>query len=236
MFTGIVETLGTVSWLQGASSGWQLRVQADRGYFESLALGASVAVNGVCLSIVERTGSEALFDVIPETWSRTALSALTIGDQVNLERSLRAGASIDGHFVQGHIDAVGRVSRIETEGQWKLWARCPNSVMPYMVEKGSIALDGVSLTLVDVTTDEISVALIPTTLRETTLGRRAVGAQINVESDILARMVVKRLGALVGQPDAVQPPSGSDAGSGMGGVTLEQLRDAGFMRSGEGSR
>jgi riboflavin synthase len=172
-----------------------------------------VAVNGACLTVASLLGTVATFDVVTETVTRTTLSQVRPGDRVNVERSLRAGASLDGHFVQGHVDGMARVSRIETGGgNWKLWCEPPAELMRYMVVKGSVAIDGISLTLVDVTDRLISVAVIPTTLERTTLGDRNVGDQLNIETDLIARIVARQL----------------DRQLQGGGLTLQQLIEHGF--------
>ncbi len=181
---------------------------------EDLPLGASVAVNGVCLTVADLAGESGSFDVVPETWQATALKGLRPRTPVNLERSLQVGDRIDGHFVQGHVDGVGTVAQIErTAGEWKLWVRAAAEILTYVVPKGSIAVDGTSLTIVDYLSDRFSVALIPTTLDETVLGRRQPGDEVNLETDILARIIVRRLDAL----------------RAAGGITVDQLREGGFV-------
>ncbi|MBI5866301.1 MAG: riboflavin synthase [Planctomycetes bacterium] len=218
MFSGIVEHLGTVTRFASASgdSTGARRLELDAGDFLADApLGASVAINGVCLTIAGRRGSAVGFDVVPETLRCTNLGLLQGGDRVNLERSLRVGDRIDGHFVQGHVDGTAVVRRNGAEdGQWKLWIELPESLVRFAVSKGSIAIDGVSLTLVDVRGALVSVALIPTTLERTVLGIRRPGDRVNIETDILARIVVSRLEAAAGSPD--------------GGITIDRLRAAGF--------
>lgn len=225
MFTGIVEAVGTVVRVapaphSGAAATGAQRLEIDgRGLFTELRPGASAAVNGACLTLTEARGQAVgCFDVIPETWRNTGLHLLHAGDPVNLERSLRIGDRLDGHFVQGHVDGVGAVQHLDRSGQWKLWVSAPRELMPYIVRKGSIALDGVSLTVVDVTDEAFSVALIPVTLAGTVLGRRQPGDAVNIETDILARLVLSRVGAM----RKAEPPSNSE------GLTLEGLRERGF--------
>lgn len=204
MFTGIVQHVGRVvradpaSRAGGAGSthGLTIDVGPLAGH---LPLGASVAVNGACLTVASLDRSVARFDVVPETWRRTALGDLRPGDGVNLERSLRVGDALDGHFVQGHVDAIGQIDRVDrTGGEWTLWVRCGAEPLRDMVPKGSIAIDGVSLTLVEVREDRFSVALVPTTLARTVLGRRRPGQRVNLETDILARIVRRQLGLAAG--------------------------------------
>ncbi len=223
MFTGIIEALGTVKRVDrtprhgGATAAHRLTVDMGR-LAEGLVHGASVAVNGACLTVAEQNGGQIGFDVIPETWRRSNLQFLRPDQKVHLERSLRAGDPIDGHFVQGHVDGVGHVDRVDRDGgEWKLWLRCPAELMPYVVPKGAVALDGTSLTLVDVTRDRFSVALVPTTLESTLLGQRQPGDAINIETDILARLVLTRLEQLLGRGETHAP------------LTLEKLRAGGFV-------
>jgi riboflavin synthase len=193
MFTGLVETLGTVVALTPENAGKRLSVRAGAVAGE-LTLGESIAVNGACLTIVAR--HDATFDLQagPETLARTNLGTLAAGDRVNLERSLRVGDRLGGHLVQGHVDAVGVVDDRQSEGEWlTMWFRCPPELTAEMVSKGSIAVDGVSLTLVEVTADRFSVALIPHTLALTTLGFKQRGDSVNLETDVLGKYVVKYL-------------------------------------------
>ncbi len=193
MFTGLVEALGSVTALAAAGAGRELTVRAPQVAGE-LALGESVAVNGACLTVVARDEHTFRFEVGPETLARTNLGELKAGDRVNLERSLRVSDRLGGHLVQGHIDGVGQVAERLTEGEWvKVWFRCPPGLAAQMVPKGSVAVDGVSLTLVDVGPDRFSVALIPHTLANTTLGLKGPGAAVNLETDLLGKYVWKFL-------------------------------------------
>lgn len=227
MFAGIVTHVGTVVGVEGAprqrtggALAYRLRVELGP-LADGLAPGASVAVNGACLTLAERAGTIGDFDVVPETWSRTTLRQLQAGDAVNLEGSLRVGDPVDGHFVQGHVEGTGLVERIERgRGEWKLWVQAAAELIPAIVPKGSIAVDGTSLTVVDVEGDRFSVALVPTTLERTVLGRRRPGERVNIETDILARVVLRRLAAL----------SGSLASSPVAaGLSWDKLRDGGFL-------
>ena len=208
MFTGIVEAVVPVAALDvaagSAAGGRRLRVELG-ALWPDLRPGASVAVNGVCLTLAARSGPLADFDVIPETLRRTNLGALAAGEGVNVERSLRAGDAIDGHFVQGHVDAVGEIVRIDASGERRVWVHAPPTVRPCLVPKGSVALDGVSLTIAELEAERFAVALIPTTLERTTLGRRRVGERVNIETDVLARLVVQRLDAVLAARRASEP-------------------------------
>ena len=198
MFTGLVEALGTVRRLESDGAGRWLDVEAP-GLGGSLVLGESVAVNGCCLTVVAQDERSCRFQVGPETLSRTNLGELRPGDRVNLERSLRVGDRLGGHLVQGHIDGVGRIDQRVPQGDWvTMWFRCAPALTAQMVSKGSIAVDGISLTLVDVEAERFSVALIPHTLSVTTLGFKGPGVAVNLETDLLAKYVQKCLQALPG--------------------------------------
>jgi len=189
MFTGIVRERGHVAAIDGGAAGVRLRVEAPRIAAE-VALGDSVAVDGVCLTVVAIDGGKLDFDAVPETLSRTALRRLAAGDAVNLEPALRAGDAMGGHVMQGHVDGVGRVRSVEPEGDGKrIWVDAPADIVRYCVEKGSIALDGVSLTIAALDDAGFAVALIPHTLAETTLGSVAPGDEVNLEIDVLAKYV-----------------------------------------------
>jgi riboflavin synthase len=191
MFTGLIEALGTVRRLDPVGAGRDLII-AEPALAPQLAIGESVAVNGACLTVVERDAESFRFQVGPETLARTNLGELTVGDAVNLERSLRLSDRLGGHLVQGHVDGMGTIASRQTEGDWELvWFHCPEDLAALTVSKGSVAVDGISLTVVDVTKDGFSVALIPHTLAKTTLGRKTVGATANLETDLLAKYVAK---------------------------------------------
>jgi len=194
MFTGLVETLGTVRQLLSAGAGRELVVAAP--FAGELTAGESVAVNGACLTVVQRDAESFRFQLGPETIVRTNLGQLKPGDRVNLERSLRLGDQLGGHMVQGHVDGVGRISRRVADGEWiMMWFHCDSTLTAQMVPKGSIAVDGISLTLVDVTRDGFSVMLIPHTLAVTTLGFKQPGDPVNLETDMLAKYVARALEA-----------------------------------------
>ncbi|MGE3180588.1 MAG: riboflavin synthase [Phycisphaerae bacterium] len=199
MFSGIVETIGEVVAIHRpdarAPGGGAVRlVVAVRSLREPPKLGASIAMNGVCLTVCSADLPELAFDVVPETLQRTNLGALQIGDRVNVEQSLRLGDRVDGHFVQGHVEGVVRIASIEQrDSDYRIWFVAPAALMKYMVPKGSISLDGVSLTIAQIDGDRCAVALIPTTLRETTLGARRANDILNVETDVFARTIVDRV-------------------------------------------
>jgi riboflavin synthase len=196
MFTGLIEALGTVRHITEEAAGREL-VLAEPRLAEELQLGESVAVNGACLTVVALGDATFAFQVGPETLSKTNLGQLQPGARVNLERSLRVGDRLGGHWVQGHVDGVGRIVSRSEQGDWEMvWFECPASLTRQMVPKGSIAVDGVSLTLVDVEAARFSVALIPFTLAHTTLGLKPVGDTVNLETDILGKYVWKCLEAM----------------------------------------
>jgi riboflavin synthase len=193
MFTGIVEELGKVVDVQTRAPGRRF-VIAAQGVSGQVRLGESIAVNGCCLTVVDHQGERLAFDAGPETLQRTNLGELKPADAVNVERSLQVGDRLSGHFVTGHIDAVGWLDRREDDRDWStFWFRCPARLTREMASKGSIAVDGVSLTLVNVTDDRFSVALIPHTLQVTTLGHKALGDRVNLETDLLAKYVRRQL-------------------------------------------
>jgi riboflavin synthase len=195
MFTGLVEALATVAAVEDRPPGKRLRLHLP-GIAAEAALGESIALNGCCLTVIEISGEVLAFDAGPETLSRTNLGRLQRGDQVNIERSLRLGDRLGGHLVTGHIDAVGTlVERIDQADWSTCWFRVPPDLTRQMASKGSVAVDGVSLTLVDVQPDRFSVALIPHTLAVTTLGKLTRGDEVNIETDLLAKYVARQMQA-----------------------------------------
>jgi riboflavin synthase len=192
IFTGIVQELGRVQ----AFDGSRLRVAAPRTAADA-ALGDSVAIAGVCLTVVENVAGVLAFDAVPETLARTSLARITVGDHVNVEPALRVGDCLGGHMVQGHVDAVGRVRAVETEGEGKrAWLDAPREVLRYCVEKGSIAVDGASLTVAALDDAGFAVALVPHTLAATTLGSLTPGGEANLEVDLVAKYVERLLGRM----------------------------------------
>jgi riboflavin synthase len=192
MFTGLVEGRGTVSALLSMPAGLRLRIEPETacaGVSEA-AVGDSVSISGCCLTVVSRSVGGLEFEAGLETLSKTHLGRLREGDRVNLERSLRADARLGGHFVQGHVDGTARVSEVVRDGEWVvMWFRPAAAQLRLLVPKGSVAVDGVSLTVVDVEADRFSVALIPHTLSVTTLGELKAGDEVNLENDILGKYV-----------------------------------------------
>lgn len=193
MFTGLVESLAEVVALQPEAAGARL-VISESEIASRTTIGASIAINGCCLTVVAIDGPQLAFQAGEETLSRTNIGLLVPADRVNVETSLRLGDELGGHLVSGHVDALGTVDKQELDGEWaKYWFRVPPPLTRQMASKGSVTVDGVSLTLVDVETDRFSVALIPHTLQTTTLGLRSVGQRVNIETDILAKYVERQL-------------------------------------------
>jgi riboflavin synthase len=189
MFTGIVEERGAVSAVEPLTDAARLTIKGST-VMEGTKPGDSIAVNGVCLTVVDVLAEGFTADVMAETIRRTSLSVAVAGAEVNLERAARMDSRIGGHLVQGHVDGVGRISAIEPTEHWTIVRiDLPDGLARYVVEKGSIAVDGVSLTVVDVDDSSFSVSLIPTTLSETILGTRRVGDPVNIEVDAMAKYV-----------------------------------------------
>jgi riboflavin synthase len=198
MFTGIVETLGTVDSIQ--STGHSSRLVLRASILDDIVGGDSVAVNGVCLTATAVSDGSFAADVMAETLRRTSLGSLEAGDPVNLERAVTASTRLGGHVVQGHVDGVGQLTRRAPAGEFdEISIQLPESLLPYVVEKGSIAIDGVSLTVAAIAGNEITIGLIPETLQRTTFGRRGVGDAVNIEVDVMAKYVERLLEARLQQ-------------------------------------
>ena len=201
MFTGIVEVVGTVTGVEPRGDRTTLEIEAPT-IASDLAVGDSVAVNGGCLTVVGRDASRFCFEAVRETLERTSLGELRVGSRVNLERALRAGGRLDGHIVQGHVDGTGRVGRLERDGDdVRLYVDCGPEIAGFLVEKGSVAVDGVSLTVVGVGEAGFDVALIPHTLAATTLGERRPGDRVNLEADVLGKYVKRYLERILSGSD-----------------------------------
>lgn len=211
MFTGIIEEMGTVKALRREAGAARLSLYAAT-VLDGTALGDSICVNGVCLTVVEMGKSEFSADVAVETLRVTNLGELKAGARVNLERALQLSARIGGHLVSGHVDAVGRLREKRDEGNgWRIFFDAPETVLRYVIKKGSIAIDGISLTVADVDRAGFSIAMIPHTARLTTLGFKAAGDTVNLESDIIGKYVERLL-----------------PGRAEGNVSLELLKKNGF--------
>lgn len=198
MFTGIVEAVGRVVAIEPAGGKTRLRIEAP-AVAGGAPIGASIAVNGACLTVVEASAEQVAFEAVPETLARSSLGDLRVGSRVNLERALRADGRLDGHIVQGHVDGTGRVRALERRGDdVRLAVDCAPELAKQLVPKGSIAIDGVSLTLVDVSDTGFDVALIPHTLVATNLGERRPGERVNLEADVLGKYVLRYLERVLG--------------------------------------
>ncbi len=197
MFTGIVEGMAKVKSVSRSKKGADIamRVKLGSKLAKGLRVGDSVCVSGACLTVARLSKKgEAEFEMVAETIRRTNLSAVKPGDMVNIERSLKVGDRLEGHFVLGHVDGTGVIKDIITlPSETKLWIRLDKALLKSVVPKGSIAVDGVSLTLVDVKNDRVSVSLIPNTLSVTTLGHRSKGDRVNIETDILGKYILSNL-------------------------------------------
>lgn len=195
MFTGIVEHLGIAARVADVERGRTLTMEAGP-VADGVEVGDSIALNGICLTVIAVDEGLVSFEAMGETIDRTNLGQVQVGDRVNLERPMAASGRFDGHIVQGHVDGVGTVRSVEADGGGRrLWIDLPSSLLRYVVEKGSITVDGVSLTVAAVDAGGVEVALIPHTLTVTTLGIRAPGDAVNIEVDVLAKYVERLLGA-----------------------------------------
>jgi riboflavin synthase len=200
MFTGLVQDLGRIEEISHSDGGVRLRVSSPLA--GELAEGDSIAVGGVCLTATAVQNGTFSAEVMNETLSRTALERAAQGGAVNLELPLRASDRIGGHIVQGHVDAIGTVSNLTEDGfARRIEIEAPGSVLRYLVEKGSVAVDGVSLTVAELGNDSFTVFLIPETLERTTLGTAQPGTKVNLEVDVLAKYVEKAMRSIAGQGD-----------------------------------
>ncbi|MFE9397601.1 riboflavin synthase [Streptomyces flavidovirens] len=209
MFTGIVEELGEVTAVENLGDASRFRLRGPL-VTEDAKHGDSIAVNGVCLTVVECGDGEFTADVMAETLKRSSLGALTVGSRVNLERPMALGGRLGGHLVQGHVDGTGTITGREPSEHWEIVkVSLPADLARYVVEKGSITVDGVSLTVVEAGDDYFTISLIPTTLDLTTLGIKQAGDQVNLEVDVLAKYVERLMGAdRSGQKESGQKESG----------------------------
>lgn len=227
MFTGIVQTLGQISALTPSDAGQRLTV-TRAGLRGEVVHGDSICVSGICLTAVDITPDHLGFDVIHETLAKTKLGKLSVGDAVNLEPAVTPSQPLGGHFMQGHVDGLAVVDAIHTDGgAWRISFRPEKAyadLMRWIIPRGSIAIDGVSLTLARVEAETFDVALIPATLEMTTLGKLKVGDRVNIEADILAKTVVHQLERMQGEGGGNHEQRGDQSG-----VTLDLLRHAGFV-------
>ena len=195
MFTGLVETMGIVVQTVEKPPGRTLRLDLGEKLRQGLAIGDSISINGCCLTVVAIRSDGVDFEAGEETLSRTNLGQLKVGSRVNLERSVAVGDRMGGHYVTGHVDALSKVIGVEADPPWaKYWFSVSAVLARQIASKGSITVDGISLTVVDALDDRFSVALIPHTLTATTLGNRDVGDEVNLETDVLAKYIERQLG------------------------------------------
>jgi len=194
MFTGLIETMGTVVGVRARDRSVELCVRADVDDF-AVDIGASVAIDGVCLTLERREASGGMFfTAVAETLKRTAFGNVTVGRRVNLERALRVDGRLDGHIVLGHVDAVGKIVRDENVGVSIMRAiEIPEDTLPFVVEKGSVAIDGISLTIAKVNQNTMLLSLIPSTIGKTTMSIKKVGDTVNIEYDVLARYIYRMI-------------------------------------------
>ena len=195
MFTGIVRELGRVVSADGGADGVTLVIEAPAAATDT-TVGQSVSINGCCLTVESIESQRMSFHAVPETLAHSTMGRLRAGDRVNVELAVRAGDTLGGHYVQGHVDAVGRVQSVEAEGEGlRVFVEAPEDVLRYCVEKGSVTVDGVSLTVAELAEDAFAVALVPHTLKATTLAELAPGREVNLETDVLAKYVERLLPA-----------------------------------------
>lgn len=222
MFTGLIESVCKISSAVARTGGISLTVNLDRDVKSGppcrdclqVAAGDSIAVNGVCLTVAQLKGSAAQFDISAETLSKTALGGLKTGTEVNVERAMKADDRIGGHFVSGHIDATGIVKKIERKGDfWIYTFGAGKEISDYIIPKGSIAIDGVSLTIADIKDDDFTIAVIPATFENTIFKNYKIGDRVNIETDIICRTVKKQLDNILQKKQ---------------GLTIEKLKEMGF--------
>ncbi len=193
MFTGLVEEIGTIQSLEKKADGYLIIIKAQH-VLDDLSIGDSIAVNGVCLTVVQKEGKSFSVEAVEETIQRSALALLTVNQPVNLERALKANSRLGGHFVQGHVDGIGEVILFEKKapGYW-LKIKAPVELVNFLVEKGSIAVNGTSLTIADIEGEKVSIAIIPHTAQNTTIMYLRTGTKVNIEVDILGKYIYKYL-------------------------------------------
>ena len=193
MFTGIIEGLGRiVRFDKKTSNRSEAKMQIKLGKLaKGLKVGDSVAINGVCLTAIDISKEIAEFEMIGETIKKTSLGSLKSGDKVNIERSLKVGERLEGHFVLGHVDGIGTILKIEKQSnQIKIWITVPKELSKYIIKKGSVTVDGISLTVVDTLKNHFSVSIIPHTLKVTNLNYKKMGDKVNIETDILGKYIL----------------------------------------------
>ncbi len=216
MFTGLIERVAPIQAVGTTGFGKRIGIALD-SLADGAKVGDSICVNGVCLTISRLVGDLAEFEVMAETLRVSTLGGLKVKEAVNLERALTLGDRLGGHLVQGHVDGIGTIDQIDTAGGNRtIWVAAEEATLRQMIPKGSVAMDGVSLTIVEVQRERFSVSLIPTTLQETNLRQRKKGDRVNLETDLIGKWINRRLDEVLGE------------GKKGGGITLEKLRESGF--------
>ncbi|MFW6244467.1 MAG: riboflavin synthase [Fibrobacterota bacterium] len=220
MFTGLVETMGTITGLKASGRSVELCIRPDLDEY-AVEIGGSVAIDGICLTVERYSGKDLFFTAVLETLRRTTLDRPLVGRRVNLERALRANGRFDGHIVLGHVDGVGQIVSDHKEGVALIRTiRVPPELEPFMAEKGSVAVDGVSLTVAGATKDTISISLIPHTIGRTTVSVKRPGERVNLECDVLARYLYRMMN--------IDDSSGDSNRTGSGGELLDKMERFGF--------
>ena len=213
MFTGLIEMLCIVKSVRNTAGAMQLTVDLGK-LADETKVGDSIAINGTCLTVAQLTANVAVFDVSPETLRKSALGKLKAGSQVNVERAVKAGDRLGGHIVAGHIDGTATIAAVHKQDKvWNIKFSAPSELLDQMVVKGSVAVDGISLTIASLDKGSFGAAIIPETLKKTTLGQTKIGDSVNIETDIIAKTVKKRLENMLGQQQK---------------LTVERLKELGF--------
>ena len=215
MFTGLISELGEVSALNNTGSSYNLKIKANE-ILKELKIGDSVAVNGVCLTVIAFDSNTFTVQVMPETTKNTIINLYKSGTKVNLERTLRLSDRLDGHIVSGHVDAVGQIAyKNKDEIAWRIGIKIPSKVSRQIIHKGSVAVDGISLTVTNINDNEVEVSIIPHTLKNTTLGHKSIGDYVNIETDVIGKYVERFL----------SQPTSSNKSS----LTISKLAENGFL-------
>jgi riboflavin synthase len=213
MFTGLIEALCPVSKIQNSGGSMRITVELD-SMAKDCVVGESTAINGVCLTVTEFTGSQATFDVSPETLNKSTLANLSPQTLVNIERAMKADGRFGGHFVQGHVDGIARIEKIDRDGNfWTFRFSATAELLDQMVKKGSVAIDGISLTIAQIDERGFTVAVIPETLNKTNLQNAKAGDQVNIETDLVVKIIKKQLQNVL--PQQVK-------------LTIDKLQEMGF--------
>lgn len=227
MFTGIIESIGTIAAMQPRGGDLRIRVQSGKLDLSDVQLGDSIATNGVCLTAVDLPGDGYWADVSAESLARTTLGDLAVGTPVNLEKALTPTTRLGGHLVSGHVDGVGTIQSITEDARSVRYVvRAPNELAKYIAEKGSICMDGISLTVNGVNGTDFDLNIVPHTLQETTIQHFKVGSRVNLEVDLIARYLERMI---LGDRAAERHEDGTNGGEN-GGLTLETLARSGFVK------